>query len=72
MPQSHYEEILSKIHSLQDQLEQELDQLLSKKREKFRYELKKGGLFLIRKFANFISIIVLVFGLTYDSQKYHT
>jgi len=42
MSQSHYEEILSKIHSLQDQLEQELDRLISKKRDKFKYELKKG------------------------------
>lgn len=42
MPQTHYEEILSKIHNLQNQLEQELDQLVSDKREQFRYELKKG------------------------------
>ena len=53
MPQSHYEEILSKIQSLQDQLEQELDQLISKKREKFRYELKKGKVVFDKEIREF-------------------
>lgn len=42
MAQTHYNEILRKIHGLQEQLENELDQLVSKKREEFQYELKKG------------------------------
>jgi len=42
MPQSHYEEILLKIRGLQDQLEREIDQLISEKRKRFKYQLKKG------------------------------
>ncbi len=42
MPQSHYQEILSRIQGLQNQLEQEFDQLLSEKRAEFKYRLKKG------------------------------
>ncbi len=42
MPQSHYEEILSRIQGLQEQLEHELDSLVSKKREEFKYKLEKG------------------------------
>ena len=42
MAQAHYDEILAKIHGLQDQLEKELDQLVSKKRAEFKYKLKEG------------------------------
>ena len=42
MAQTHYEDILTKIHGLQDQLEKELDELVSKKREEFQYKLKEG------------------------------
>ena len=42
MPQNHYHETLAKIKDLQDQLEQEFDQLLSEKRTRFKYRLKKG------------------------------
>jgi len=39
---TQYQEILARIRSLQQQLEQEFDQLLSQKREQFRYKLRKG------------------------------
>lgn len=42
MSQSHYEETLSRIHRLQEQLEGELEGLISKKREEFKYKLEKG------------------------------
>ncbi len=42
MANLHYDEILKKIHGLQDQLEEELEELVSKKREEFQYKLKKG------------------------------
>jgi len=71
MPQSHYEEILLKIHSLQDQLEQEIDQLITEKCMRLKYRLKKEELFLIRKFVNFLSTNALEYGLIYGSRKYH-
>ena len=42
MSQTHYEEIVNKIHSLQNQLKQEFDQLVVKNREAFQYKVKKG------------------------------
>ena len=42
MAQTNYQEILSRIKALQDQLEQEFDQLLAEKRAQFKYQLRKG------------------------------
>jgi len=42
MAQTNYDEIVKKINGLQDQLENELDRLVSKKSEEFQYKLKKG------------------------------
>ncbi len=42
MPRSRLEEILDRIHGLENQLEQEFEQLLAEKRAQFRYTLKKG------------------------------
>jgi len=42
MSQNSYQETLSKIKELQDQLEQQFDQLLSEKRAEFNYQLRKG------------------------------
>lgn len=42
MPQTKLDEILMRIHSLQFELEQELDRILEEKRAFFQYTLKKG------------------------------
>ncbi len=42
MPRSRLEDILGRIHELENQLEQEFEQLLAEKRARFRYTLKKG------------------------------
>lgn len=53
MSQSHYDEILKRVHKLQDQLEQELDLLASKKYEYAQYELKKGKVIFAKKIREF-------------------
>ncbi len=42
MPHSAFEEILTRIHSLQTELEREFESLYIKKQKQFNYELKKG------------------------------
>jgi len=42
MPQSKLDEIFSRIQSLQDELENELERVLEEKREYFQYSFKKG------------------------------
>lgn len=42
MPRPQLEEILNRIHELQNQLEYELEQLLEEKRARFRYQLERG------------------------------
>ena len=42
MPNTPIDDILSRLHSLQAELEGEIDRLLSEKREQFRYTLKRG------------------------------
>lgn len=39
---SQIDDILVRLHELQEELEQEIDQLLSEKREQFRYTLEQG------------------------------
>ncbi len=53
MPRSEYEEILSQIHSLQKQLNQEFDHLLAEKRTKFQYNLKKGKVIFDKHMQDF-------------------
>lgn len=53
MAQNHYNEILSKIHGLQDQLENELDRLVSIKREEFQYKIKKGKVLFDKSVRDF-------------------
>ncbi len=53
MPQRQYEEILSRIHSLQKQLEQEFEHLLSEKRAQFQYNLKKGKVIFEKSMRDF-------------------
>ena len=42
MPKSTIDDILERLRTLQTELETEIDQLLSEKRELFRYNLSKG------------------------------
>jgi len=58
MVQNHYNEILTKIHGLQDQLENELDQLVSKKREEFQYKLNHYGLKVHRLFYERLKVVI--------------
>ncbi len=53
MSQTHYDEILTKIHGLQDQLEVELDKLVEKKREQYQYKLKKGKVLFDKKIRDY-------------------
>ncbi len=53
MPQTHYDEILTKIHGLQDQLEVELDNLVENKREQYQYKLKKGKVLFDKKIRDY-------------------
>ncbi len=53
MAQNHIDEILTKIYGLQDQLENELDELVSKKREEFQYQLKKGKVIFDKSIRDF-------------------
>jgi len=53
MPQSQYEEILSRIHILQQQLEQEFDELLAEKRAQFQYHLQKGKVIFEKRVQDF-------------------
>ena len=42
MAKSRLDEILGRLHSLQDELESEFDRIYEEKRERFQYTLKKG------------------------------
>jgi len=42
MPQSRYEEILKNIQHLEQQLTQEIEDIIAKKREQFQYNLERG------------------------------
>lgn len=53
MAQTQYDEILTKIHGLQDQLEVELDKLVEKKREQYQYHLKKGKVLFDKKVRDY-------------------
>ena len=53
MAQNHIDEILTKIYGLQDQLENEFDRLVSKKREEFQYQLKKGKVIFDKSIRDF-------------------
>ena len=53
MPRNHYDEILSRIHTLQGQLEKEFEQLIDKKREEFQYQLKKGKIIFDKSVSDF-------------------
>ncbi len=67
MTQTRYDAILTKIHGLQEQLENELDQLVSKKREEFQYKLKEGKV-LFDKSARELHLKHRVDVLTYLKQ----
>jgi len=53
MTQTHYDEILKKINSLQGQLEVELDKLVEKKRQQYQYKLKKGKVLFDKKIRDY-------------------
>ena len=42
MNNSSIDDILNRLHTLQEELESEIDRLLSEKREQFRYTMKRG------------------------------
>ena len=42
MPNSHIDDILNRLHTLQEELENEIDRVLTEKRERFQYTQKLG------------------------------
>ena len=42
MSNSHIDDILNRLHTLQEELENEIDRVLTEKRERFQYTLKRG------------------------------